>query len=235
MIANNKTTTRLQLPSPRAWWNVPAPLSLAICVVCTAGIIAAVGQIATQPRELPPIIIVATAPAVVVPTAVPIAQPAAYQPAPAAAPVRQVVAFAAPGGDVLGPVPMPAASAITGRWGDEWVSTDHEGATVWIRVSELGANLANLAPQAPQLQPAYQQAPAPAYQPEPQYQTSNQPEAPQQPAEQPAAAPMVAAPVPQAQPTEAPKAGIFFQQTPTQIELQRLAYCYEHPEFRCAP
>lgn len=222
MIANNKTTTRLKLPDPRRWWNVPAPLSLAICVVCTAGIIAAIGQIATQPRELPPIIIVATAPAVVVPTAVPQAQQAAYQPA---APVRWVTAFAAPdNGIVLGPIEAPELDQITGRWGDEWVSTDHEGATVWIRVSELGANLANLAPALPQYQPA----PAPAYQPEPHYQTSNQPEAPQQPAEQPAGAPMVAAPVPQAQPTAPPKSGIFFQQTPVQQALQAEAWRQEH-------
>jgi hypothetical protein len=110
---------------------------------------------------------------------------------PAAPVVRWVTAFGGPDmNTVLGPIPMPDASAITGRWGDSWVSTIHEGATVWIRVSELGASLANLAPA---VAPA--PAPQPAYAPQPQYQISNQgPPAPPEPTPEPAQPALVSAP-----------------------------------------
>ena len=63
-----------------------------------------------------------------------------------------VVAFAAPGGDVLGPIPEPPPGAITARWGDSWLATTWEANTVWVRAADLGMNLANVAP-APQVQP----------------------------------------------------------------------------------
>ncbi len=62
------------------------------------------------------------------------------------------IAFASPDGAVLGPIPEPAASALLGRWGDGWVATSWEGATVWIRAADLHLSLADLAPEvAPQV------------------------------------------------------------------------------------
>jgi hypothetical protein len=152
-MATAQTTTRLRLAwrdRARAYLAQRDPLVLiaAACVPIIALLIAASairGQlvspaVASAPTPMLPIIIVATARAEALPT--PLAQPAAYQP-PA---VRYVVAFAAPNGDVLGPIVAPQVDAITGRWGDNWLSTLHDGATVWIRVADLGANLANLAP-----------------------------------------------------------------------------------------
>ena len=161
-----KTTTHLKLPRVR--FDLPLPASLTIVTFALIAIAALAGRIATTPApEMPkPIIIYATAPAAIYPTAVPQVQ-AAYQAAPVSAPVRMVVAFAAPGGDVLGPIVEPTIGAIVARFGDGWVGTIHDGGMVWVRTADLGLNLANVEPAAP----AYQQPPAPAYAPEQSYQT----------------------------------------------------------------
>jgi hypothetical protein len=210
---------------PRAWWNLPTPVAAA---VLTFALIAMVGQLrSAAPAVVPvatpslPIIVIQREPAAVVP-----AQQVVYAPAAPVEQPRMVVAWAAPGGAVLGPVPIPDASAIRGRWNNDWVMIEWNGGPVWLRTADLGLNLANVEPQTAPVQSAPQPAYAPA---QPVYQTDSAPpanEPPPQPVEQqPAAA---AAPVPQAQPTEPPTSGIFYQQTPTQIELQRLAWAYEH-------
>lgn len=77
----------------------------------------------------------------------------ARTPAPvvqAAAPVEKwVIAWAAPNGDALGPIPAP--ETFTARWGDGWLATTHDGATVWVRTTDLldvRAALPDLAPTA---------------------------------------------------------------------------------------
>lgn len=155
-MATSQTTTRLRLVwrhRLRAWLAQRDPLVViaAVCLPIIALLIAGAAiraqlsapAVALAPTPPLPIILIATVRAVALPT--PLAQPAAYQPPT----VRYVVAFAAPNGDVLGPIVAPPLDAITGRWGDTWLSTTHDGATVWIRVADLGTNLANLAPAAP--------------------------------------------------------------------------------------
>jgi hypothetical protein len=117
--------------------------------VCVAGIIAALGRIdvgAPQAAAVPtpqlPIIIIATTPAIAVPTQAP--QLASYQPPP----VRYVVGFDRPNGTALGAIPEPAAAAIVARFGDEWLQTSHDGAPIWVRASELGMGLGDVAPTA---------------------------------------------------------------------------------------
>lgn len=168
-------------------------------------IVGAIGRIRSEPAAVvaiptpaiaQPIIIIATPQTMAYPTAVPQAQQAAYAPAVP----RMVVAFAAPNGDILGPIEAPELGALVARYGDQWVATMHDGAMVWIRVSEMGGSLANVQPQAPQPGPRYVEQPD--YVPQPQSQTDNQPALPpEQPAEQqpPAAPAVVAAPAQQAQ------------------------------------
>lgn len=65
-----------------------------------------------------------------------------------AARVRYITAWAAPGGDVLGPIPEP--HSFTARYGDGWLAVAWENGTVWVRVADLlnaPADLANLAPE----------------------------------------------------------------------------------------
>lgn len=193
-------TTHLKLPRVR--FDLPLPASITIVVFCLITIVAVIGRIRSEAPAAPAIPTPAIAQPIVViqkePAAAP-AQPVINQPAMP----RMVVAFAAPNGDVLGPIEAPDLGALVARWGDQWLATMHDGAMVWIRVSELGGSLANVAPAAPQIQPVYQPAPAPAYEPQPQYQTDNAPPpAPEQPADQPQQAQPVAAPVPQAQPAQ---------------------------------
>jgi hypothetical protein len=213
----SKTTVHLTLPAlPRVrFTGLPLPLTVAICTFCLIAIAALAGRIASTPAVVlqptpalvQPVIVIQKEPA-----AIPIAAPAQQVAQPA--PVRMVVAFASPDGVALGPIPAPVLSAITGRWGDTWVSTTWQGATVWVRVSELGANLANLAP-APAAQPAapaYVAAPVAPVVEQPVYQVSNEPQnapqPPQQPVQeaQPVVVPLAPAPAPAAAP--APQAGM---------------------------
>lgn len=185
-----KTTTTTHLISARVrWFDIPMPATIAIVIfftLCAAGLVGRLqlsgSAAAAVPTPALPIIVIATTQPQPIPTAAPAAQVAYQLPA-----TRWVTAFAAPDGVVLGPIPEPAMSAITGRYSDGWVSTMHEGATVWMRVSELGANLVDIAP-----------APAPQV----IYQVANQPA---QPAQEAAVAPIApAAPVYAAEPTVAP-------------------------------
>jgi hypothetical protein len=51
------TTTRLHLPSPRAWWNLPTPVAAAILTFALVAIVALVGRIRS---EAPPAMAVPT-------------------------------------------------------------------------------------------------------------------------------------------------------------------------------
>lgn len=231
-----RTTIHLTLPplpDPRGLWNLPIPATIAITVFCLISIAAIVGRIQQAPALAPmsPVIIIATAQSVAVPIATPMAQQVAVQ-IPA---VRYVVAFAAPDGAVLGPIEAPALGAIVARYSDQWVATMHDGVMVWVRISELGASLGNLAPELPVVAPMpYVSAPQPAYAPALDYTVANDPQPPEQPPEQPAApaaAPMVAQPVQQPQTVVNPR--WFYEQTDVQVESQRIAGCQEHPEWNC--
>src|SRR5258707_743638 len=99
-------------------------IGLLITALLSIGLITTIVQLRSVAPAAPvdPIIIIAPPPlpAMAVPTAQ--VQQVVYVPAPAA-PVRWVTAFASPENNiVLGPIPEPAVSAITGRWGDSWVS-----------------------------------------------------------------------------------------------------------------
>lgn len=173
-MQQTKTTTHLRLPDPRQL-SVPAPITMAICVVALAGIIAAIGRIqsagsaaAVPTAAIPaPIIIIASPVAQIPPTAIPAALVAHKAPAQ-----RWVTAWAAPDSNVvLGPIPAPDASAIVARYGDEWYMIQWNGGPAWIRAADLGLHIANLAPpnivyvSAPE-------APRQAIAPEPQYQAA---------------------------------------------------------------
>ena len=82
-----KTTTNLHLPGPRAhWYDIPVPIAATICVLSLILIASLAGRIksdathATMATPPLPILIVATAPAMIYQTAVPATpDPAVYQ------------------------------------------------------------------------------------------------------------------------------------------------------------
>jgi hypothetical protein len=144
----SKTTTNLQLPSPRDWRDLPVPVAIAICLFALLAIFGLVGRMrgdsgaASVPTPQLPIIMIATAPVEPLPT--PVAM-IAVQP-----PIRYVVAFAAPDGDILGPIPAPPASAVLARYGSAWVLVPWESGQVWLRAADVGLpDVADLAPPAP--------------------------------------------------------------------------------------
>jgi hypothetical protein len=198
-----QTKTTLHLGRAGGWLDqiqIPPALIVVAAIFIAAAGITAIGRLRSVQQVAPAptpglIILIATAPAVAVPTAVP-AQQAAYQQLPAE---RYVTAFAAPdNGIVLGPIPWDANSPILGRWGDSMIMTAWQGNNVWVRVSELGGSLANLAPAPATPQPqviyqvvnqpaqAAQEAPAAA---QPAYQVDTVPQA------APAATPVPIAPI----------------------------------------
>jgi hypothetical protein len=191
-----KTTMNLKLATQHAARQldqIPAALLVAIAVLFAAAGIATIGRLRSAPSvaAVPTpglIILIATEPAVVVPTAVPPAAQVAYQ-----QPIRYVTAWAAPDGVVLGPIPWSSDSPILGRWAETWLMTSWEGGNVWVRAADLGASLANLAPApaAPAPQVIYQVVNQPA-QPAPQAPAVAQPEQPGYQAVQAAPAPQVA-------------------------------------------
>lgn len=78
------------------------------------------------------------------PTAVPAAVPSPLPTAPPAP--RQVEAYAAPAGAVLGLVDVGAVPVA--RYGMEWVQVPHDGAAVWIRAEgDVDLALPDLAPR----------------------------------------------------------------------------------------
>lgn len=75
----------------------------------------------------------------VAPVASVVTSPVASPPVPSPAPVvPQVVAFAAPGGDVLGPVAAAQSYHFVGRYGAAWLQSDVPGSgRVWVRRADL--------------------------------------------------------------------------------------------------
>jgi hypothetical protein len=154
------TTTRLNTPRAR-WLDLPVPAAITICIFCLLGIAALVGKIQSEhsavvsPTAPLPIIIIATAPAVMPPTAVPI-QVAAVLPN---ALRRAVVAYDAPAGNVLGAIEQGRSYAVLARFGSDWLQADVMGSgVVWLKadqVLDLPPGLVDMQP-APQPQVIYQ-------------------------------------------------------------------------------
>lgn len=165
------TTTHLQLPSPRAWWNLPTPVAAAICIFCLLAIAAMVGRIQQTPiaaavptPALDPIIIIASPLPVVPPTAA-----AVIAAVPSNALRRAVVAYDSPAnGNALGAIEAGRIYHLLARFGSEWLQADVAGSgVVWLRSSEvldLPADLADLkptdAPRVVERQPVYVNQPA---------------------------------------------------------------------------
>jgi hypothetical protein len=149
------TTTHLNLSRASAWLDrlpIPPALIVACLIFIVAGAITAVGRLgrppaaAAVPTPVLPIIIVATAPAVVVPT------PAAAQ-VTAVLPNtlrRAVVAYDSPNGNALGAIEQGRAYAVLARYGADWLQADVRGSgVVWLQtadVFDLPSDLADLAP-----------------------------------------------------------------------------------------
>lgn len=237
-----RTTIHLTIPDPRRFWNLPTPVAAALVTFALIAIAALVGRIQQAPAAAPTIAPTASLPIVVIQKEQLPAVPQAAQVQPAAPVVLWVVGFDAPNGTALGAIPAPTLDQITARWGDGWIQTTHDGAPIWIRVADLGAQLGDIRPApAVQAQPVYAAAPAPAYTPayvpEPQYQVANDQQPPASPPEQPdrqpalvaapAAAP-AAQPALQDQPVVVPNPGWFYQQTPEQMDQQRIQWEAEH-------
>src|SRR5262249_42783996 len=101
----------------------------------------------------------AAAPAPPAPSVVASPQASAAAPAPA-----QIVAFAAPGGDVLGPVATGNAYHFVGRYGDAWLQSDVPGSgRIWVRRAGLRLDQDDLAATAkvPDLAPPPTPVPPP--------------------------------------------------------------------------
>lgn len=154
------TTTRLQLALRdrlRAYVAQRDPLALLAVLLIVPIIGLALGTslyrsigapaVASVPTPRLPIIIVATAPAVVPPT------PVAAQLVKAQLPgglARAVVAYDAPNGNVIGAIEAGRAYQVLARYGVDWLQADVTGSgVVWLKadqVLDLPSNLADLAP-----------------------------------------------------------------------------------------
>lgn len=170
------TTTHLQMPR-RAWYDLPTPVMVALCLAILFGIVTAVhlyrliADWHTEPATTPlPIVIIASPlPQGIPPTAVPLATPAAVAAAfPPNALRGAVVAYDSPNGNVLGAIEAGRTYAILARYGSDWLQADVDGSgVVWLRsadVLDLPAGLADLQPTtAPVVveRPIYVSAPAP--------------------------------------------------------------------------
>jgi hypothetical protein len=156
------TTTNLNQPPRRTWYDLPVPVGITICVFALLLIGLIVGRVKSAPAvaavPTPALIIIATpqpTPAAVVQVIVP----------------HFVVCYDQPiHGAVLGPIPAPDASAIVARYGTAWVMTPWNGGYCWLRAADVGLpDVADLEPP-PQPQVIYvasqpQAAPTPAYEP----------------------------------------------------------------------
>lgn len=152
MTTIQTTTTRLRLPlrdRARAWLAQRDPLILIAAAVLPLVALLLIGavwraqrpaQTATVQPTLAPIMIIATARAVELPTAVPV-QP------------RLITAYDQPNGSAFPePIPMPDPATWIGRWGDGWIQVQWQPNPVWIRTEDLGANLADVRPAVPSVQ-----------------------------------------------------------------------------------
>jgi hypothetical protein len=146
-----KTTTHLRLAPRRAarWLDrqqIPRAILLPVLVFIVAGSISAINRLGSFAAA--PAIPTPTLPIVLIQTAT----PAPIVPTPAAVvnvlpPVRYVTAWAAPDGDVLGPIPAPRLADVLARYGDTWVMVPWEAGQVWVRAADVGLpNVADIAP-----------------------------------------------------------------------------------------
>lgn len=172
------TTARLRLrirDKLHLFFDQRDPLLLIACLIAVPliAITIAASIVRSWPApQLPPmqpIVVIATAPAVVVPTAVPpAAQVAAVLPANALR--RAVVAYGAPDSTTaLGAIEQGRTYAVLARYGAEWLQADVQGSgVVWLKadqVLDLPAGLLDLQPtDAPVIveRPVYVAAPMPA-------------------------------------------------------------------------
>lgn len=170
------TTTRLQLPSPRAWWNLPTPAAAAITIFCLLSIGMLLGHVrSAQPAAavptpaLAPIIIIASPlPQGIPPTAIPPAAQVAAQ-LPGNVTVRAIGVFGSPDtASYIGAVEAGRTFAPVARYGATWTQVDMSGSgRVFVRTSDLYGvpDLADLEPtSAPVIveRPVYVAAPLPA-------------------------------------------------------------------------
>jgi hypothetical protein len=200
-MQQSRTTIHLKLPDPRQLL-IPAPVSLAICVVALGGILAAIGRIQSAPAiAVPtpglPIIIIATAQPVAVPLVEPVQQIAQ---APVGNVTRRaiVVYGAADLATAIGAVEPGRAFTPVAHYGADWMIVDMDGSgRVYVQVSDvydLPPGLADMrpapAPQVIYVQPAHVEQPY-------QVDTPPAPEPTTAPQAQPAiVAPVVSAPAP---------------------------------------
>ncbi len=117
--------------------------SAAAVLLLSLALFALSGQTAPATR-------VAVLPSAPVPT-VARREPTAAPPTAAPTTAAMVVAYAAPGGDVLGPILLPTAAVA--RFGTDWAEVTWQGGRVWVRVSDAPslevAELPDLQPPAP--------------------------------------------------------------------------------------
>jgi hypothetical protein len=147
-------TTNLNPPRAR-WTELQPPVAAALVIFFLLLIGLIVGRIRSMPSAavqptppLPVIIIASPLPQGPVPTAVPpAAQVAAYAPN---ALRRAVVAYDAPGGNVLGAIEQGRTYTVLARYGSDWLqaNVDRSG-VVWLKadqVLDLPADLVDLEP-----------------------------------------------------------------------------------------
>jgi len=145
-----KTTVHLSLPQAARWLDrmaIPPALLVALAVLIVAAALSGVSwlrtaqHLAAVPTPSLPVIVIATArPQVAAAAVVQVVAPPPQ--------VRYVVGFDRPNGTALGAIVAPDASTIVARFGDAWLQTTHDGAPIWVRASELGMGLADVAPTA---------------------------------------------------------------------------------------
>lgn len=187
MLATTKLT------SPRAWYDISPPVAATICIFALLLIGLIVGKIRSAPsvaaQPTPALmILIATQPAMVPPTAAPVQHLAAVVPENVTQ--RAIGVFGAPDtASYIGSVERGRAFSPVARYGADWTQVDLDGSgRVFVRTSDLYGvpELVDLKPtSAPVIveRPIYIAAPMPAVAtPEPeQYQVAaEQPQTPQQ-------------------------------------------------------
>lgn len=243
----NGTTIHLTLPDPRRLWHLPVPLTASIVVFCLIVIAALVGRIQQAPATAPAIAPTASLPVIVIqkepaPAIAPVQQVIAQQPAaPAANTIRRaIVVYGAPDmASAIGAVEAGRAFTPIAWFGSEWMQLDVAGGTglVYVRVADLydlPANLIDLKPAPAPIvverpaQPVYVSAPQAPVVEQPIYTTDSAPQQPAQPPEQPQQQPAPAvAPIAAPAPAQQP-AQQGIQDTDATREWARQQWAAEH-------
>lgn len=148
-------TTNLNKPTTprRHWFDLPVPAAAGIIIFAIYLIAGLVWQLRSVPRvaAVPTpglIILIATSPAVIVPTAVPVQQVAAMVPENVTR--RAIGVFGAPDtATYIGGVEAGRAFVPIGRYGSEWIQVDmQDSGRVFVRTADLYGvpDLADLKP-----------------------------------------------------------------------------------------